>query len=205
MRPKVFVTALVVVCSSFLIHKAQCLIDKDGALPIYVFVPLTNDGLTLDFSYTASELNITSPGFSQMAAALMAEQQFNARDPSVVPQLGLLDDCNIKIHISNTSVFDASPDTHKASQALASYPDPAAIVGPSTDLVGLELGNIAQASLFPLVAARIFNMRSSLDRYSNYSASVFLDCVSSSVAITSFLIPDSQGTKRLHCNSLREH
>jgi len=41
-----------------------------------------------------------------MASALLAMEQFNNRDASVVPELADLDECNIKFDMNNSLVMD---------------------------------------------------------------------------------------------------
>mmetsp|Transcript_15998 Transcript_15998/g.33071 ORF Transcript_15998/g.33071 Transcript_15998/m.33071 type:complete len:760 (-) Transcript_15998:1068-3347(-) len=159
---------------------------ENNICPVYVFAPFTNEFGTGLVDYGGSP-GKSSPGFSQLAAALMAEKQFNERDPYIVPQLSWLMDCDIQLNISKGFAFDSVPETHLASQTLAVLPDPCAIAGPSSDLVGLELGNMAQAAQYPIVYARIFNLRSAFTEYSNFSASVFPDVGSTAVAVVNFI------------------
>uniref|UniRef100_A0A7S2VAW1 G-protein coupled receptors family 3 profile domain-containing protein n=1 Tax=Entomoneis paludosa TaxID=265537 RepID=A0A7S2VAW1_9STRA len=151
--------------------------------PIYVFSPFT----FLDGSSAEGLQNASNVGFSHMAAAMMAEEQFNARNASVIPALADLDDCNVTLHISSTSVFDSEPGTHHAIEKLNDVDPPCAIVGPSSDYVALELSTLAQANQFPIVVARAFNIRLAYDYYNSFTASVFPDLGSTSEALFSFL------------------
>ncbi|KAL7570964.1 hypothetical protein ACA910_002591 [Epithemia clementina (nom. ined.)] len=157
------------------------LVPDDGICSVFVFTPFTTQG----GSARMGQQSII--GFSQMASALMAEKQFNSRDPSVVPQLADLD-CDATIQISNASVFDTAPFSHLASQNLVDTGvTPCAIVGPYTDDVAWELSAVAQAAQYPIVVPHAQNLRLAFDEFASFTASVFPDLASTAEVLAAYL------------------
>ena len=134
-------------------------------------------------------------GFSHMAAALLAQEHFNRRDTSIVPELSSFNDCNVTLKFD--SFIDSGSFTRLASQRLYAYnnnnnsssnnKNPCAIVGPFNDYPAKELAVMAQAASIPHVIYRSFHLSMVVDFFSRYSTNVFPDIVASSQAIISFL------------------
>ena len=121
-----------------------------------------------------------------MAAALMAVDFFNNRDPFVFQELEHYKDCPITLE---AQFFDDRVIGHSAAQSFAQQGViPCAIAGPFSDQPALELSTFAMAHQFPLVASRAFNNRISSQEVSPFSNQVFPDLETSSEALLSYLM-----------------
>jgi hypothetical protein len=142
-----------------------------------------------------------------MAAALMAMDHFNERNPMVVPELqsnpllSSFDECPIRFDTSHSQVFNEEIYTHAAVQQLfqAEYDralevlmtmnqttvaptrfiPPCAIVGPYNDIPALELSVVAASQQFPVTVYRNYNLRITSAYSSPYTQSVFPDLTQS--------------------------
>ncbi|KAL7570965.1 hypothetical protein ACA910_002592 [Epithemia clementina (nom. ined.)] len=171
------------------LHSVTGLVGKSGICSINVFTPFTNDRGDVVESIGQFGQEGTVLGFLQMASALMAAKHFNARDPSVVPRLANMGDCNVTVDISNTSVINTVPPSQISSQKLYQSDQwPCAGVGPASSVVGMTLSAVAQAAQFPLVITRVYNLRSIENSTSSFSCSVYPDLISYAEAIASFLL-----------------
>mmetsp|Transcript_59641 Transcript_59641/g.146216 ORF Transcript_59641/g.146216 Transcript_59641/m.146216 type:complete len:1032 (+) Transcript_59641:145-3240(+) len=136
----------------------------------------TTDTATVATSRTTTPLIF---GLSHMAAALIAMEQFNNRDPSVVPELGDpffqippdpdVDEsnassnstaaspiyCPIKFDVDYSRVIDSRTNGQKASEDLLAhfmeYGTPCGIVGPINHMVARRIGTVAAAGQVPSI------------------------------------------------------
>lgn len=116
----------------------------------------------------------TNPGFSHLASALMAMEDFNAKKSQVVPELEELSNCTVKFDLNTSLFFDTGSVTHQASRSLVDSGEiPCAIAGPFNDFPALELSTLAQAVRIPLVAHRAVNLRVTWENYSPFSHCTF--------------------------------
>lgn len=90
-----------------------------------------------------------------MAAAMMAVEQFNARDPTIVDDLQFLTNCNIQM---NATVVDTGTTGHQAMKSILNSIQtngpPDAIAGPVNQMPALELSVLATGMESPMVAFR---------------------------------------------------
>jgi hypothetical protein len=170
--------------------------DDDGACAVVTFLPFTYEGGTGQSSSTTSisgESARTNPGFSQMAAAVLAIDHFNARDTSVVPELSqpIYSSCRIFFDVTESMFFDTESTTHEAQLSLAAYTNqfgpPCAIAGPFNEIPAMGLSAGATTYQIPLVAHRSFNYRLGNPRYNPFASTVYPDLLASSGSLTEFL------------------
>lgn len=101
-----------------------------------------------------------SPGFFQLASALMAIDHFNARNPAIVPELSDLEDCPVRMDYESLQVLDTGTIEHNAMRELmAGFWRregflPHAIVGPYNEIPALELSVVASTLQIPMVTHR---------------------------------------------------
>jgi hypothetical protein len=118
----------------------------------------------------------SNPGFMQMSAALLAMEIFNARNASVVPELGdpVFQECAIQMDLENSLVFNTQSKGHQASQRFSAQPKPpCAMVGPYNDVPAEELSVLATSLKIPLTVNRAFNLRVVSDVTSPYSSQLY--------------------------------
>jgi hypothetical protein len=111
-----------------------------------------------------------------MSAALLAMEIFNARNASVVPQLGnpVFQDCDFQMDLENSLVFNTQSEGHQASQRFSAQPKlPCAMVGPFNDVPAQELSVLATSLKIPLTVNRAFNLRVASDVSSPYSSQLY--------------------------------
>ena len=179
--------------------------DDDGACAVVTFLPFTYESAVvtfLPFTYegrtgSSSTTSIsgesarTNPGFSQMAAAVLAVDHFNARDTSVVPELSEISNCRISFDVTKSMFFDTQSTTHEGHLSFAAYTNefgpPCAIAGPFNEIPAMGLSADATAYQIPLVAHRSFNYRLGNPRYNPFASTVYPDLLSSSGSLTEFL------------------
>mmetsp|Transcript_10403 Transcript_10403/g.28745 ORF Transcript_10403/g.28745 Transcript_10403/m.28745 type:complete len:819 (-) Transcript_10403:813-3269(-) len=180
-RPAVFLRYITLV---FLLPTAT---SSSSVCDVFLFVPFTEiDGGGNRSTVYGLESEVE--GFYHMAAGLMAEEQFNARDPSVVPNLASLD-CNITLRISDTAaVFDSVLGSHVAGQTLKAARTPCAVVVSADDEVALELSTLALSNQYPIVPSKGSNVRLSYDYFNSFTSSVFPDMETSASALMNFLL-----------------
>ena len=127
-----------------------------------------------------------------MAAAVLAMDQFNNRDPTVVSELASLGDCNIVFDMNNSYFFDTGIFNHRSTQLLQEEVIktgviPCAIAGPHNDLPAQLLSTFAASVEIPLVAHRAFNSRVNTDFFSPYSNQVYPHQLAMIDALLAFL------------------
>jgi Receptor family ligand binding region len=112
-----------------------------------------------DFSYRGKAT--LHPGFFHLAAALMAMDHFNERNPIVVPELAQLRDCSYTMDYDQLQVFDTQTDQTNAMASLLQQPSslfqsqlPHAILGPFNEIPSRELAVIASGFHIPLITHR---------------------------------------------------
>jgi hypothetical protein len=111
-----------------------------------------------------------------MSAALLAMEIFNARNVSVIPELGdpVFQDCDLQMDIENSLVFDTQSHGHQAAQSFSAQAKlPCAMVGASNDMPAEELSVLATSSKIPFTVNRAFNLRVVSDNHSPYSSQVY--------------------------------
>ena len=155
-------------------------------------MPCTRPFLFLETQNSGEDTTVTQNGtttgwgFVHMAAALLAVEHFNHRDASVFQELKGMKDCPVQLE---PRFFDSRAVGHYAAQSFAKQGViPCAIAGPFSDQPALELGALATAHQFPLVAYRAFNDRVSSQEVNPYSSQVFPDLEASSEALLSYLL-----------------
>jgi len=157
------------------------------------FVPFTYAGVvgteTEDYGLDRLTSNM---GFSHMAAAVLAMDQFNNRDTTVVGELAFLGDCNIVFDMDNSYFFDTGMINHRSTQLLQDEVIrtgviPCAIAGPHSDLPAQLLSTFAASVEIPLVAHRAFNSRVNSDFFSPYSNQVYPDQLAMIDSLLAFL------------------
>jgi hypothetical protein len=185
-----------------LLPLTEATIGEDGLCNLFIFVPFTYgyvrlDGLVLRFVCLPlttfspllsifnsefptrcpySEIACANPGFTQMSAALLAMEVFNARNASVVPELGgpVFQDCDLQMDIENSLVFDTQSYGHQAAQSFSNQVKlPCAMVGASNDIPAQELSVLATSHKIPFTVSRAFNLRVISDDHSPYSSQIF--------------------------------
>eukprot|EP00555_Chaetoceros_dichaeta_P014579 CAMPEP_0198271030 /NCGR_PEP_ID=MMETSP1447-20131203/47501_1 /TAXON_ID=420782 /ORGANISM="Chaetoceros dichaeta, Strain CCMP1751" /LENGTH=278 /DNA_ID=CAMNT_0043963401 /DNA_START=115 /DNA_END=947 /DNA_ORIENTATION=- len=119
------------------------LAEDDFLCPLQSFVPFSMGG--------------GSYGYSHMAAALLAIDDFNTRDSAVVPELEsqIYQDCSVYIPESEFAVYDVSepniiPKLLVGRKSTCSSP-PCAIVGPYASPPTIESSVIANAWDIPVI------------------------------------------------------
>jgi hypothetical protein len=109
-----------------------------------VFLPFTHNGTKSSVSISSDSTQV-NPGFSHMAAAVLAVDHFNARDASVVPELSqeIYSTCNVSFDTSKSMFFDTESMTHQAALSLNAYVNqvglPCAIAGPFNEIPAMAL------------------------------------------------------------------
>lgn len=91
-----------------------------------------------------------------MAAALMAIEHFNTRNPVVVPELAHMASCSVQIPLGDgTEVVDTEMLGGVGGRAVLAAAEgdnrPCALVGAPCDLVGIAMSYVAAASQIPLI------------------------------------------------------
>jgi hypothetical protein len=116
---------------------------------------------------------------THMASTLMAIEHFNARNDSVVPELGLFRDCPIQFDTEKSAIFDTQSYTHLAVETLFAQPElPCAVAGPFHDVPALELSTLAAAAgKFPVTAHRAFNERVVTEYAAPYTSQLYPDMI----------------------------
>lgn len=126
-----------------------------------------------------------------MASVLMAMDDFNSRNSSIVPGLDeLTADCPAQFDMNKSAFFDAGTIRHSGIRSLVTQlPElPCAAVGPYTDEAAIELSTMAAAFEFPLTVHRSFSLRVSGDYASPYSNMVYPDIITTTVYAIDLLI-----------------
>jgi hypothetical protein len=126
-----------------------------------------------------------------MASALLAMETFNARNTSVVPELGdpFFQDCDIQMDMENSLVFNTGSHGHQAAQSFSAQDElPCAIVGPYNDMPAEELSVLATSFKIPLTVTRAFNLRVTSDDFSPYSTQIYPDLTASAVNLVDYLL-----------------
>jgi hypothetical protein len=126
-----------------------------------------------------------------MASALLAMETFNARNASVVPELGdpVFQDCDIQMDIENSLVFNTGSHGHQAAQSFSAQDElPCAIVGPFNDMPAEELSVLATSFKIPLTVTRAFNLRAISDEFSPYSTQIYPDLTDSVQNLVDYLL-----------------
>lgn len=113
-----------------------------------------------------------------MAAALLAMEHFNERNPTIVPDLANYTDCPFKFDMNRSLFFDSGMVGHMAAesfltQVLRSGTPPCAIAGPYDDDPAVDLSVLATAAKIPLVAHRAYEPRVVDEDAGNYSSQVY--------------------------------
>lgn len=147
----------------------------------------------------------SNPGFTQMIAAILAVEVFNARDSTIVPELALpvYQNCAIQLadmhgstqnqnqnnNISSSAVFNTRTVGHSAAESLLLQTDyPCAVVGPFNDMPAQELSSLAAAAHFPVTVHRAFNLRVVSDTFSPYTSQVYPDMERTAAQLVQFLL-----------------
>ncbi|CAB9516932.1 Gamma-aminobutyric acid (GABA) B receptor [Seminavis robusta] len=148
-------------------------IDKTGKCSIKGFVPFTFHGLS-----TSVVASGPKPiGFSHAAAAWMAMEHFNARDPSLVPELGddIYQECGVSFEMDDTPFFDTSSNGYQASQLMYNHYEgggrnlPCAMVGPYHDQVVTIMATMSASTQIPIVPSGGQDARLSEDLVNPYT------------------------------------
>jgi hypothetical protein len=138
---------------------------------------------------TGENGSLTNKGFSQMSAALLAMEHFNARNATVVPELGTFTSCNVRFDTNKSKIFDTGSITHLASESLWQADIiPCAIAGPYNDVPAIDLSVMALSSKTPLVVHRAHHLRITSDDLSPFSSQVYPGTISTSHKLVEFLL-----------------
>lgn len=135
-------------------------IDSRSFPPTAGLVNGTNLSLLVALPLTFKGDAQLSPGFFQLASALMAIDHFNARNPAIVPELEDLEDCPIRMDYDSLRVLDTGTMEQNAMRELMGgfwRGDgllPHAIVGPYNEIPALELSVVASTLQIPMVTHR---------------------------------------------------
>ena len=167
--------------------------DSDGILqcPLYMFIPYTNNGSAT--RSVTGDPNRINPALTILAGAVLAAEHFNARDPSVVPELANLpSSCDVRIDLNQSIVFDTISGGHAATrqfvnQVLASGTPPCAVAGPMSDFPAIELSTLALGYKIPIVVVKSNNERVVLDDFSPYTSMIFPDVIDMSLRTVQLL------------------
>lgn len=98
-----------------------------------------------------------------MASAMMAVEDFNTRNSSIVPELGNANPIMKKCRITfDPTVIDTGTSSHKAVMTLSDKMlkhgySPDAIAGPYNELPSQELSSLATGTSTPIVSHRASN------------------------------------------------
>jgi len=163
-------------------------IGPDGLCALSVFSPFTTNNGTQSAVGLFTSPN-TTIGHSQLAAAIMAIQQFNERNSSVVPQLAeLVEDCNIQVDLEKSLLYDSGADAFGSARALyRAVEEPCAIIGPFDDSVAEQLATLAMAAEIPHVVSRAYSLGVTSETENPYTTTVYPDLLSSARQVASYL------------------
>uniref|UniRef100_A0A7S2YTH7 Receptor ligand binding region domain-containing protein n=1 Tax=Entomoneis paludosa TaxID=265537 RepID=A0A7S2YTH7_9STRA len=172
---------------------AEAFLDTDQKCQLSIFTPFST--WWNNQTYSAVGLfnvfsNATTIGHSQLAAAIMAAQQFNDRDTSVVADLAdLTTDCNVQFDLDNLLVYNSGETRYSASQALfRAETKPCAIVGPYTDRIANQLSVLALAGEIPHVVTRSYSLDVASDYLHPFTSSVYPDLRISARKVADYLL-----------------
>jgi hypothetical protein len=120
--------------------------------------------------------NSNNLGFSHMAAALLAFQHFNERDPSVVPELSdprfAKENCNFRFDINSSTFYDTQVFSNKPPQDVLDHVlhhgSPCAMAGPYFDKAGFDLATMATSLQVPIVAHHLLDPKFTMDVFYPY-------------------------------------
>ena len=154
---------------------------RQHSCSLFSFAPFTSNG-------TGTYL----VGLVQAAAAILAAEHFNARNPVIVQEIApngdLMANCPYRFDLNRSLVFDTGTVTHLASRLLAdSGRVPCAVAGPFNDVPALDLSTMAQAYRYPLVASRAFNSRVTWNYVSPYPSQVYPSVTETAEYLVGFL------------------
>jgi hypothetical protein len=184
-RPRVHFLALLSIFAKVLPH-TEAVLPANGLCSLFTFVPFSYGSESFDSFYCGDCNNI---GFSHTAAAIMAIEDFNARNTRIVPQLDEFRDCPVQFDLNNSRIFDTQTITHQAAKSLLAQPEPpCAVAGPFHDAPFLELSTLAAAMEFPITAHRAFSIRALANYSSPYSSQVFPDVIASAQVLAIYLL-----------------
>ena len=126
-----------------------------------------------------------------MAAALLAVEHFNARNTSVVAELGDLQGCGISFGADTVVAVDTRVNSHQAMQYLVKelqQGDPVdAIAGPYNEIPALELSVLATGMEAPIVSHRAFDSNLLLPKRHPFFSQVSPDFHSEMQFISTYL------------------
>jgi len=139
-------------CVIFCLLHALSLAQQDFSCPLKGFISFSAEDEEYQNVYGTK-------AFSQMAAAVLAVDDFNARNPAVVPELAHDTYKNCPVQFPVIEIFDAY-DQGSASKSLiggesscsSEYYIPCAIVGPYSDVPTTESSTIAEAWGVPVIS-----------------------------------------------------
>jgi len=186
----IFLVALLVASAFVTSTTAQQVQDTSCLLAGFVPFTYKEIGIYPKENYTVDLYD--NLGFSHMAAAVLAMEQFNSRDPAVVPELAGLDDCNVTFDMENSYFFDTGTLTHRSLRKLVrkvieTGMTPCAIAGPYNDLPAQLLSAFASSVEIPLVSHRSMNQRVNTEFFSPYSNQVYPDQLAMTEALVKVL------------------
>ena len=185
-----------------LLRQTTALIGTDGKCSLIIFAPFTQiapDG-SQGKAYGSLLSEGTSVGQSQLAGAIIAAQQFNQRNSSVVPELANLGDCSVTIDLDFMTVVDSGLGAQESIRAMSDWiltsgpipntdfvREPCAALGPSLDLTAEQLSVLAAAAEFPLLVTRNYNLQVVSNFYNPYTSSLYPDTRLTGEAVVEYL------------------
>jgi hypothetical protein len=128
-----------------------------------------------------------------MAAAVMAMEHFNERNPVVVPELVNKEysNCDVQFDLNTSRFFDTGMITHRSThlllQEMLAHGIPCALAGPYSDLPSQLLSTFAASAEIPLVAHRALNLRVVSGYFAPFSSVVYPDQQAIAAALVRFL------------------
>ncbi|CAB9517308.1 Gamma-aminobutyric acid (GABA) B receptor [Seminavis robusta] len=129
-------------------------LDRTGVMP-----PVSTGIFTRSLQY--------SMGYNHLAAALMAMEDFNARNGRITPELETLTDCPVHFNINGTMFLDTGVMGHLGNRLVVGlsrlgFANPCALAGPYFDLPAQNIATIAAAAQVPHIPSRGYNVRLAL-------------------------------------------
>lgn len=159
-------------CIALIQHGAGQFLDGAATCNLATFVPFTDirpgppdahaNMNTYGYGTWPNASALAQASFSLVAAAALAQDHFNRRDSTLVPELGddLIIDCPVTV---NLTVFDSAYDRRTTTQTLWEYASSGivsagnqnkvcAVIGPATDRVSQGLASLTEALSVPQIS-----------------------------------------------------
>lgn len=117
----------------------------------------TNLAILLALPLTYKGVPSISPGLLQLTAAVLAIENFNQRNTSIVPELEDIQDCPIQIDYDKLILLDTGTlESNALKEVLSEKYDylPNVIVGPYNEIPALELSVMASSLRIPMLSHR---------------------------------------------------